>query len=558
MKLFKIMDTAFENFDNTVRNYLTKAFNNLGLEYSQTQIFGVIFDGLKGVMQNIMFYIEDALTEQNIFKASRKQSVYSLAKISGYEPSYGTAATGTLLGKLKINNGINTNSSKLYINNYTKIYNKKTGITYSLYLPTDYYVFDVTKPLLTHEFKIVQGTFQKKSYYAEGNNLETIKINESGLYDSEYIKVYVDGELWDKVSTLYDMTENGKEYYLTIGYDNSFDIIFGNGVYGKKLENGQEITIEYLTHIGEIGNVYLNTISNFKFNEYGHDTLGNEVDINEYITLSLNSCISGGTNADDIDFIRNSIGANSRSLVLASSSNFKLFFKRFSFIGYVNCWSESNSISVTATCLQKIENNVKNIDDYYNLSEDKILLTEEQKSMILTSLNNSQKTFAGISVKFQDPIIRKFAFICYVKSKNIYNNDSISNDIKNLLGKYFMSIMTDGQFIPKSTLIKYILDNNSEIESLDIDIISDLAEQTYYNGYYYKYELKLINNSYEYITKKIMYEKDTTPGLDIYGNISLDSKLEIPFISGNFKYYNDKENNSKDFINLEPIQIFFI
>lgn len=62
MKLFKLMDTVFENFDNTVKNYLTKAFNNLGLEYSQTQIFAIIFDGIKGVMQNIMFYIEDALT----------------------------------------------------------------------------------------------------------------------------------------------------------------------------------------------------------------------------------------------------------------------------------------------------------------------------------------------------------------------------------------------------------------------------------------------------------------------------------------------------------------
>ena len=106
MKLFEIMDTAFSSFDNTVRTYLQKTFNDLGLNYTHNQIFGVIFDGIKGIMQNVMFYIEDAFTEQNIFTAQRKQSIYSLAKISGYEPYYGAAATGTVYCKIQISNNI--------------------------------------------------------------------------------------------------------------------------------------------------------------------------------------------------------------------------------------------------------------------------------------------------------------------------------------------------------------------------------------------------------------------------------------------------------------------
>ena len=76
MKLFSIMDTAFSNFDDTVRTYLQKTFNDLGLNYTHNQIFGVIFDGMKGIMQNLMFYIEDAFTEQNIFTAQRKKRAY--------------------------------------------------------------------------------------------------------------------------------------------------------------------------------------------------------------------------------------------------------------------------------------------------------------------------------------------------------------------------------------------------------------------------------------------------------------------------------------------------
>ena len=54
MKLFKIIQTSFDNFDKSVRDYLSKTFKNLGLEYTHNQIFGVIFDGIKGIMQNVM------------------------------------------------------------------------------------------------------------------------------------------------------------------------------------------------------------------------------------------------------------------------------------------------------------------------------------------------------------------------------------------------------------------------------------------------------------------------------------------------------------------------
>ena len=107
------MQTSFDDFDNTIRNYLSKTLSSLGIEYTHTQVFGVIFNAIKGIMQNAMFYIEDALTEQNIYTASRKKSIYSLARISGYEPYYGASATGivncdvSLLGVAEIgSNGI--------------------------------------------------------------------------------------------------------------------------------------------------------------------------------------------------------------------------------------------------------------------------------------------------------------------------------------------------------------------------------------------------------------------------------------------------------------------
>ncbi len=566
MKLFNLTQTSFENFDESIRTYLAKTFNSIGYQYTHNQIFGVIFDGIKGIMQNAMFYIEDALTEQNILTATRKKSVYSLAKISGYEPYYGSAACGTLIGKMIMSNSYFMDIDKIYINNYTRVVNKVTGINYLIFLNSNRYVIYSKQPLLSHEFKIVQGMWNTYQGAAMGGALQRFSIDASGLFDKSYIKVLVNGEEWTAVSNLYDMSYQSKEYMITIGYENVFDILFGNGIYGKMPEAGDTIQIQYLSHSGTVGNISSYDASSFSFLDSGYDSNGNIIDLNNYMILSLNNVVSGGTNADSIEFVRTMVGTNSRSEVLASEDNFKLFFKRFSFIGNINCWSEQNSMCIYVACTSNLLNTIKTVDEYFKLTDKRenykynnILLTNDQKVMIQNTLKNSNKSFAGLTIKFQDPEIRRYALFCYVKYKNIYSKQDIEESIKESLGLYFLNLKDDFSFIPKSDLINIGSLCHPDIESFDIDIISELAEETFYNGYYYKYVLSYIDSEYKFIKKKVYYESDTTPGLDNFGNIKLTSNLEIPILGGGFKYYPDKQNmNKSNSILLDAITIIWI
>lgn len=558
MRLFDITQTSFQNFDQTVRSYLSKVMNSLGMEYTHTNLFGLIFDGIKGVMQNIMFYIEDALNEQNVFSATRKQSVYSLAKISGYEAYYGSAASGTLLGKMNISNGLASKATKVYIKNGSTIVNKNTGVKYSLVLPSDYYVFDVSKPLMTHEFKILQGFFAQSSFVATGRRLESVHITITDLFDKQYVQVFVNGKQWSAVSNLYDMSEDSEEYVCTVGYDCTFDIMFGNGVYGKKLDQGDNVTVRYLRHGGSIGNVLPDDSTDFSFNDSGYDTFGNTVNINDYMKLTLKNCVSGGTNSDSIEFIRSMIGKNSRSLVLASEDNFKLFFKRFSFIGYVNCWSEDNSMSLIVTCLKNVSDVISSIDEYFALDDKSLVLDDEEKEMVVTTLDNSHKSFAGMTLKFQDPVIRKFAIICYVKIDSVYDKESVSNEIRTLLGRYFMNNITDTQFIAKSRLLEMLMQNLAQVKAVDMTIYSAMNEDAYAQGMYDKYEYKLVNGVQQYVPTTTMYESGSHLGLDNFNNISLDTKLEMPILS-KVTYYPNKESYVKtDSFTLDPVQIYFM
>ena len=556
MKLFNLNQTTFENFDSSVNNYLSKAFGSLGIQYSDNQIFKVIFNGIKGIFQNIMVYIEDAFTEQNIETATRKKSLYSLAKLSGYEAYYGSAATGIISANLISNTNLNESLRKIYINNHSYIQDLNNGMTYIIYLQTDRYVFDINKPLMNYDFKVVQGVFNTSTYSAQGTTLETIHLTINGLYDKNYIKVYVNNKEWQQVSNLYDMTQDGEEYILSIGFENELDISFGNGVYGKLLSEGDNIKIEYITHNGEEGNV-TNLNDTFKFVSNGYDYNGDSIDLNNYIKLNIENYISGGTNSDSVSTVRSMIGYNSRSNVLASIDNYILFLKHFSFLGNFNVWSEENSSTLIINGITNRLNNITDLKEYEEVIDSELILSDQQKQNILTVLNNSNNTFAGININFVDPIIYQYAIVAYVKLEDSYYKDIVEVNIQNSILKYFSTKNFNISFIAKSDILKYILDNVNHIKSLTLEIISQKNEEANKNGYYYKYNTTVYNNKVNYIKKRYGYEVGNPVGLDSIGNISLDSKLYMPLLRGGFVYYPDK-NNTTNQSTIDTVNIIFI
>jgi hypothetical protein len=559
MKLFNLMQTAYENFDGTVNKYLSKVFSSVGYGNNYTQIFKLIYEGVKGVMQNAMFYIEDALAEQNIFTATRKKSVYSLAKISGYEPFYGCSASGTIIGKLIRGVNLENNTSKIFIKNNTVITCKESRVNYIIELKSDKYVIDLNKPLVNHEFKVIEGGYFTNYFSAKGDDFERVSIESKALFDRNYVKVFVNNVPYEICDCIYDMTEKSLECVLTVGYENSFDIIFGNDSFGKRLNEGDNVKVVWLSHTGVKGNIYSNSNNKFVFASGGFDSLGNRIDLNKFIKLSMQNCISGGLNDDSIDIIKNMVGYNSRSLVLASENNFKFFFKRFSFVGRVNCWSEENSMYMIVSCLSNVLNDANSIDEYKRIKTKDLFLNYEQKEQIITTLSNSNKTFAGVSLKFIDPIIRRYSIICFVKIDDIYNKENIKTNIEETLIQYFINLPDGIQRIYKSDLIMKVLNNCSNVESFDLMFVSELAEQTFKDGYFEKPQLKLANNTFHESKVKVFYEKDSTPGIDEYGNIELYSKREIPILQGGFKYYPNKDaNDTNTSVSIETIQYIFI
>ena len=565
MRLFDVVATKFENFDDTMRSYLQKALASIGVNYKSSQIFGVLLNGIKGVMQNVMFYIEDAFTEQNVFTAVRKKSIFNLAKISGYTPYYGSAAVGTavisvIAGSEAVYSSGTNRVSKLYISDGLQLRDTNTGLVYTISMPVDEYVVDVSKPLVQHEFKIIEGTYYYSQYTAAGYLFETFDVGVNGLWDDNYMQVTVNGEEYTRVASIYEASAGDNVYVLRNGYDSLFSVSFGNGTYGKCLVEGDTVRVKYLKHNGTSGNVALDNMysGRFMFDTMVSDARGNYVNAANYLNIEINNSISGGGDADTIREVKNAIGAESRSLVYVTPENFTLFMKRFPFVGWTCVVTKPNSLSVTGMCLKNTDNIITDTSDYYNITKEDLLLTDMEKEMMLTSLENSGKLFAGIQFSLEDPVVREFAAVCYVKLANdTVNRDAATERIRNVFADYFMSINKSKLYIPKTAIIVKIMDSCSDIiESVDFDFISETNESAYKNGYYTRYRQDKDGSFY---TVSAAYEPGGAVFIDDFGNIQLDSELETALLHGGFKYYPDKNGASADSVTLpHGVQVYFI
>ena len=165
MKLFKLLDIQYNKFTSEIKNYLSKTLSGYGVSYSNSTIFGQIINVFSSVVQNVMLYIEDAFTEQNVYTAQRKKSIYSLAALSGYRPSLGKASGVQLKFSYTPSNVSNFN---LILNNHEQLTCTQNGMIYNVILPQNFIVLSLEKDNSSKYIYAVQGRFETQTFISDG------------------------------------------------------------------------------------------------------------------------------------------------------------------------------------------------------------------------------------------------------------------------------------------------------------------------------------------------------------------------------------------------------
>lgn len=539
MKIFKAIDLSYSNFTNAVQSYLSKTFSDWGQRYDNSTVFGQIITVMRNITQNVMLYIEDAFVEQNKFTATRKKSIYGLAQLTGYNPSLGKAAGAQIKLSYTPNNIQNLN---IVIPNHTSLACGQNGMLYQIILPQDAIVMSIEKDNTNKYLYIVEGKFETQTFVSTGGKLYLQHINFTGDIDDDYIEVLVNNEKWDRAESLYDMEPDGKQWFYKTSIMGGIVLGFGNDVYGRSLKDGDIVSVTYLKHNGEHGNLNATEFANFLFVDSLKNVAGEDVDGNSIFNISLASQenVTAGTFSETQDQVKQMIGYNSRALVLASTQNYSAFINRFSFCGYNRTWSDTGSLVVNSLIMRNYKSQLNSGMDYFNLTEKDFFLTQEQKDSVKTCIENSGRQLAGVTYNIYDPELKKYALYMYIKMKDgSYDTDYVKEQIRQYVGEFFSNISND-MYVPKSDLIQLIKNNISEIDGVNCYFLSADNEEAIIQHKYVntitKYDPSTGTYNKQVETVWVDPGEDPGLGLDAHGNIYLENPEQYPVLMGGWSY----------------------
>lgn len=253
-----------------------------------------------------------AVNESFLSSASLRDNIVNIAKQLGYTAKSRTSASAHL--ELKVDfTSVAAIDQKLV----PKFLTLKKGNCFIASNPdnrSETYQFavleDVVSPIVNNicyisnsvdndELKIIEGTYLTFTFIVDETIPNQKFIIPTENIDSETIKVSVREnansstlEQFEKVPNILDVTSNDPVFFVQEVDDSRYELIFGDGVLGKKLEDAQVIQVSYLASSGKNAN----DVKNFVFSGEIYDEESARILNNIGVTVK-----SGSSGGDDIE-----------------------------------------------------------------------------------------------------------------------------------------------------------------------------------------------------------------------------------------------------------------
>jgi len=537
---------GFYSLVEQTQDYLVTTYNRARSIFTPASPFGQILQVLQNLTQLIFYYIEDALVELNIYTAYKEKSIYGLARLAGHNPTRTISARGTLQLSVKPGSYQEVESPFVYIENNTKVINVNTGLPYVIKVDS---IQEKVKIDLTqsgrYNFRAIQGELEEQSVVSNGNALQSYNFSAKEGIENDNVRVFVNGEPWEIVDSLYDMTKDEKACIVKTGISGGIDVYFGNEDFGTIPSNGAQILVQYLKSAGVRGNLFAkSSILSWKFDQKGVGNIGQEVDLNECLNVSVEKQFILGSAEEDIDLTRMIAPRTSRALVLANPDNYIAFLSRFDY-SYVNAYTTyddeylDDDNVVYLFIIPNITSRLSTDVDYFTTDENNFILTEDEKTALYKYIQMSGRQIVSTELSVVDPIITRYGLNIILRIFDGVDQETLKGDILALLSQYFTKIQRRDK-IPKSDIIA-LIETVSGVDSVNVEFVSQKNEEAITNGYYYKtiYKIDQIRSIREAQRVKIVLDMDANGnvisdpklGLDKFGDIQIGLN-ELPLIRG--------------------------
>jgi hypothetical protein len=448
---------------NTTYNFLQTTFNQTRNVFTTASAWGQLLFVLENLSQLILYFIEDSITELNIFEATRDYSVKSLARISGYDPARSMAAQGEVVVSWNLRNG-EVGGGAVVIQENTRIQCNQNSLSYALILNGPRVKVPLTRGT-AFNFKIVQGSFTDTTFTGTGRALQSYNVPVKGgvSVDQFYINVTINGNKWKRYDSLYDIPLEGEGYLVRSGISEGVDIYFGNSNFGKVPPAGSFIRVEYLLNSGFLGNIRSTETSGltFQFIDQGTDLFGAEINLNDYLQIVNSVDPSFGADEEPLAITRLAAPKTSRSFVFANSANYEIYLQKFNIFSQIQAFSTfddeylDDDNVVYLYLVPDVTIGLSTNENYFSIPLSSFLLTERQKISILRLIENSGSMIATTVVKIIEPTISRYVGNAVITVFEGNDPELIKDKIQSTISDYFINLKRRDK-IPKSDMIALI------------------------------------------------------------------------------------------------------
>ena len=298
MAFTQFTNLDFDQIRTSIKDYLRSNSNFTDFDFEGSN-FSILIDVLAYNTYLTAFNTNMVVNESFIDSATLRENVVSLARNVGYVPLSRRAATA----KISFN--------VIGINSTVKTVTLKKGIVCTGNLDNTSYIFSIPEDItvgvsegeaIFTDVSIYEGTLLTKEFIVDNSQPNQKYILPNPFIDTSTIKVSVKDtpqstttQEYLPIDNILNIDTNSTIFLVQEISDEKYEIFFGDGIFGKKLINNNQVLVSYITTNGKQGN----GASDFVFSGTVLSDTGSNIGSNVGIVITTEAA----NNGDDIQSI---------------------------------------------------------------------------------------------------------------------------------------------------------------------------------------------------------------------------------------------------------------
>ncbi len=305
MSFTKYTNLDYDQIKASIKDYLRANSDFTGFDFDGSN-FSVLIDTLAYNAYINAVNANMIVNESFLDSATLRRNVVSLAGNIGYLPRSKRAA------EAKIRFAITTDAD-------TPTLTLQAGLVATGAVDNSNYVFSIPEPITAtvreglaifgtpeNPISIFQGTFLQNSFVVDGSLDQRFIINNPSVdYNTLVVRIkdaneQGAGQVWKRVDNIIQVTGGSEVYIINEVEDEKYELIFGDGIFGKELLSGQIISVTYIVTDGKEGN----GPSNFAYTGSVLSARGASIVPTNNVTVTTLEGARNGASIESVDSVK--------------------------------------------------------------------------------------------------------------------------------------------------------------------------------------------------------------------------------------------------------------